>query len=145
MKTDPAHLDQLAAEFFAAAKESREAGDAARALELYARAEQLEEWAARDRRLTAGGQHRKVDGVNLNVSHRQKLSEALLPPPAEGAVDWMTFARKAGLPSVRAVAKALGCAPTFISAVNRGRKKMPPEKARRFEELTGYPAKLWPS
>lgn len=144
MRTDPDHLDQLAAELFAAAKEAREAGNAARALELYARAETLQEWAAADRRLTTGGQRRKVDSVNLNVGHRQKLSEALLPPPTEGE-DWMTFARRAGLPSVRAVAKALGCAPTFISAVNRGRKKMPADKARRFEELTGYPAKLWPS
>jgi hypothetical protein len=142
---DPARLDQLADETFSAAKAAREAGQTDRALELYARAETLQEWAAQDRRLTAGGSTLKVHGVNLSVRHRQKLSEAMLPPPADGAEDWMTFARKAGLPSVRAIAKALGCTASFISAINKGRKTMPADKAAKFEKLTGYPAKLWPT
>lgn len=55
----------------------------------------------------------------------------------------MAAARRAGLPSVRAVAAKLGKDPTFLSRVLRGLKPMPADLAEAFEQLTGYPAASW--
>lgn len=75
----------------------------------------------------------------MAVDHREKLSRSreLDESPA------MKAARKAGLPSVRAIAAKLGEDPGFISKCLRGVKPMPVRLAAAFEKLTGYPASKW--
>lgn len=56
---------------------------------------------------------------------------------------WMRAARDAGLPSLGAVADALGVSTSFMSQVKSGKKAMPDPLAAKFEKLTGYPATRW--
>lgn len=123
-------LLRLAAETDAELRAAIEAGDRARALKLQDRWALLMELAAAPGALTSGKRSPKVD--NMDTAHREAISKAHLKSAP------MAAARKAGLLTLGDVAKALGCSKSFISQVFSDQKPMPPDKAARFEELTGY-------
>jgi hypothetical protein len=50
----------------------------------------------------------------------------------------MRAAAKAGLTTLTDVAKALGVGKAFLSRVLSGDKKLPPTRAAKFHQLTGY-------
>lgn len=139
----PARFRELADREDAAALRALDQGDAAAAREYRLLAQLHREVAIEMERvgrqsLPAAPAKSTVEPM-MAVEHREKLSRSreLDESPA------MKAARKAGLPSVRAIAAKLGEDPGFISKCLRGVKPMPARLAESFEKLTGYPASKW--
>ena len=85
-------------------------------------------------RLTRGKESGKVKSVT--PQQRQAISQKMLTDEPE----WMEYARRAGMPSLGAIAGALKVSTAFMSLVASGKKHMSDAKAKKFEKLTGYPA-----
>jgi hypothetical protein len=139
----PARFRQLAEMENAAALRALDAGDAVLAREYLLLATLHREVADEMERkgveaLPAARPKSTVEPM-MPADHREKLSRSreLDESPA------MKAARKAGLPSVRAIAAKLGEDPGFISKCLRGVKPMPTRLAEAFEKATGYPASRW--
>lgn len=75
----------------------------------------------------------------MTDSHREALSNSRDLNDSSP----MRAARKAGLPSLRAVAAALGQDPGNLSKIFRGKRPCPVPLAEAFEKLTKYPATRW--
>lgn len=140
----PGQLRKLAEEEDARGLELVRAGDRKKAAVAFRMAEHLRATAVElehggpPAALTRGPQRAKVNSDPMTSAQRAAISATMSDnTPA------MEAARKAGLPSIRAVADALDVDPTFLSRVLSGRKKMPPARAAKFEKLTGYPATRW--
>ena len=120
------------------ARAARESGDTERALLLYARAEWLDDWAASERRLTV--KHARTSLNPVTPARREAISRGLgrVNPNLEAAREATKDKPKAEqIPSLRALAKRLGCTVSFLSQVASGDRPMPPAKAAAFRKLTG--------
>lgn len=137
----PAEYRQLADREDDAALRALDQGDAQQAREYRLLAQLHREVAIEMERkgLPALPAKSIVDHAVMTDEHRAKLSTSrgLTDSPA------MKAARKAGYPSVRAIAARLGEDPGFISKCLRGVRPMPPRIAEAFEALTGFPASRW--
>lgn len=137
----PARLRDLAAREDAAALRALDDGDAPAARDYRILAQLHREVAAAMEKqgLPSLPTESTVERPMMTDEHRAKLSASrgLVDNPA------MKAARKAGYPSVRAVAKALKEDPGFISKCLRGVRPMPPRIAEAFEKLTDFPASRW--
>lgn len=136
----PAKLRQLADDTDQRALKMAEAGDIKAAAALSALAESYREVAAEQDGLRPAPAKATVDHKTVMTdSHREALSSS-----RELAANApMKAARKAGYPSLRAVATALDMDPGFVSKVFRGKRPCPEPLAVAFERLTGYPAARW--
>jgi hypothetical protein len=134
----PAKLRALADDTDQRALSLAAAGDVRGAAALSALAEAYRAVAAEQEGLRAPVATPTVDSV-MTDSHREALSTSRdlndSPP--------MRAARKAGLPSLRAVAAKLDVDPGFLSKIFRGKRPCPVPMAEAFERLTGYPASRW--
>jgi hypothetical protein len=84
-------------------------------------------------RLTVKQRETTLKGVEHSTETRKALSERF----TKGKSPNMDAARKAGYPSLRALAKALGCSASFLSQVAADDRPMPADKAAAFKKLTG--------
>lgn len=112
--------------------------DVDKAAHLSNKAERLRRMAAAQEGLPRRAEATTVVSV-MTDSHREALSNSrgLNSTPA------MRAARKAGLPSLRAVASSLGADPGNLSKIFRGKRSCPLPLAEAFEKLTGYPTTRW--
>lgn len=128
-------LLSLASELDAEAEALLAKGDKDAALRAFSRAHLLRELAEG---LRPAGKQRRVTVSSMTDAQKEQISETMgQRHPA------MKAARKAGLPSQRAVAKALGVSPGFLSRVLAGDKDMPEDRAAEFQRLTGFPVSRW--
>jgi hypothetical protein len=134
----PQKLRQLADDADARALALAESGDIDGAARLSALAEGYRAVAAKQDGLKSPSRAPTVDSV-MTDSHREALSTSRdLNDSAP-----MRAARKAGLPSLRAVAAKLDVDPGFLSKIFRGKRPCPVPLAEAFEKLTGFPATRW--
>lgn len=132
----PVPDDHIADELERKADEFDREGD-----KLKAQAQGFRQAAAALRGLTVNRRSGRVKPV---TSEQRLHLSGMIVGSGKNAPDWLRAARKAGLPSLGAIAEFLGKSVSFMSQVKSGKKRMPEDLAARFETKTGYPASRWP-